>query len=498
MGRKAVTPQSSFSPTNHKDHLLGQTLGPYRLDGLIATGGMSRIYRAEDTLRRRQVAVKVLMLMDLEQDQTLTRRFKREARELNELEHPNIIKVYDSGEQGDYYYLAMQLVEGRGDLAQELKRLRLTGQRMEVDRALHILGQVAAALDYAHQEGVIHRDVKPSNILLTEDNTAILTDFGLVMRSSVMTTIGTAFGTPRYIAPEQAVSSNRAVPQSDIYSLGVLLYEILTGEPPFNGDTPMEIALNHINNQAPSLREKDRSIPAAVDREVLRALSKAPEARHKSATTLIEAIKHGYAYPNAPSPLQDEAGLRTTVELPITPKRRNRFRPLLALVAVLLGLAAIIGGVIFYANLQTAVTVGAPVTLYYNDSHFTILNGGDYTLDTRRLSFVRGAMRDGGDDFNGDNIPQDDLKANECFRVSLQQAEYVPPAVCRRSVDKIVILQNPTHFFWRRETQEGGQEATFEVRYDGQVIQRCQTISRGGIGECRFNWPVPPPNTEGT
>src|SRR5690349_7689668 len=188
----------------------------------MATGGMARIYRGEDTRLGRTAAIKVLAHDDANDDDTLTKRFQREARELAKLEHPNIITIYQYGELEGLYFLAMKLIKGR-DLAQEFKRLKGDGQTMEVKRVLRILMQVASALDYAHDNGVIHRDVKPSNILLTDDDTdtAILTDFGLVMQSSTQTTLGTAFGTPRYIAPEQATASHKAMAQSDIYSLAV-------------------------------------------------------------------------------------------------------------------------------------------------------------------------------------------------------------------------------------------------------------------------------------
>lgn len=238
-----------------RDPLIGKMLGDYRLEALMATGGMARIYRGEDTRLGRPAAIKVLAHDDLDDDDTLAKRFQREARELATLEHPNIITIYQYGELEGLYYLAMKLVKGR-DLAQEYKRLKSNNKMMEPERVIHILEQVAAALDYAHMNTVIHRDVKPSNILVTDDDTAILTDFGLVMRSSVMTTIGTAFGTPRYIAPEQATASNKALPQSDLYSLAVVLYELLTGEPPFTGDTPMEIALSHISEPPPPPRSK--------------------------------------------------------------------------------------------------------------------------------------------------------------------------------------------------------------------------------------------------
>jgi serine/threonine protein kinase len=236
-----------------KDPLIGQQLGDYRLSSLLAAGGMARIYKGTDHKLQRQAAVKVLEQVQIASDTTLTQRFRREARAVAALEHENIITIYQYGEEAGVYFLAMKLIRGK-DLAAELKRLQRGGKRMPVERVLHICEQVAAALDYAHAAGIIHRDVKPSNILLDKDDKAVLTDFGLVLRAAAETTMGTAFGTPRYIAPEQAVSSNKAMPQSDIYALGVILYEMLTGQTPFNGETPMQIALSHISDAPPPLR----------------------------------------------------------------------------------------------------------------------------------------------------------------------------------------------------------------------------------------------------
>ena len=277
----------------HDDPLVGQQLGDYTLLRVLATGGIARVYEAEDVRLGRPAAVKVLEPEKLEHDASLKQRFEREARAIAALEHPNIIHIYQYGEHGDIYFLAMKLIRGR-DLAQEIKTLRAAGQRLPVERLLGILAQVAAALDHAHARGVIHRDVKPSNILLDYEDKATLTDFGLVMNLSIETTMGTAFGTPRYISPEQAISSNRAVPQSDIYSLGVILYEGLTGETPFTGDTPMAIAMNHVTQPPRPPRTLNPDIPPAVETELLRALDKEPARRHANASAFIAAIYQSF------------------------------------------------------------------------------------------------------------------------------------------------------------------------------------------------------------
>lgn len=275
------------------DPLIGQQLGDYTLRRVLATGGIARIYEAEDVRLGRIAAVKVLEPDRLETDASLAQRFEREARVTASLEHKHIIPIYQYGAHDDTCFLAMKLVRGR-NLAQELKTLRDGGAPMPPARLLGILAQVASALDFAHAHDVIHRDVKPSNILIDYDDNATLTDFGLVLTPSIETTMGTAFGTPRYISPEQAISSSRAVPQSDIYALGVILYEGLTGETPFSGDTPMAIAMNHVTQPPRPPRLLNPAIPPAVETELLRALDKEPGRRHPTATALVEAVLAGY------------------------------------------------------------------------------------------------------------------------------------------------------------------------------------------------------------
>jgi serine/threonine protein kinase len=230
--------------------LVGKKLGDYVLERQFASGGMAHIYLGRDERLGRLAAVKVLTPEILAQDNTLAERFEREARAVAQLEHDNIIPIYQFDQQDDLYFLAMRYVDG-SDLAQLLNGYRQQGELMPVDRALYILAQVASALDHAHEHGIIHRDVKPSNVLIGAYDKAFLSDFGLVLWQGVDRTMGTAFGTPRYISPEQATDSEQSVSQSDVYSLAVMVYEILTGEVLFKGNTPMEVALAHITETIP-------------------------------------------------------------------------------------------------------------------------------------------------------------------------------------------------------------------------------------------------------
>lgn len=277
--------------TKTDDPMIGQILGDYRIVRLLGKGGMSRVYLATDRNLQRDVALKVITL-DRDRANELMKRFKREARTIGKLDsHPNIVTVYRYATQEDTHYMAMQLIRGE-TLTQMLGRLKRKKSYMPYADVLNIMRQVAAALDYAHKNQIIHRDVKPSNIMVEEDTgRVVLMDFGLVMEAGTESTLGTAFGTPRYIAPEQAISSQQAVPQSDIYSLGVILFEMLTGQVPFDEESAMSLALSHITNPPPSPREIRADLPEAVAKVVLKALEKQPENRFQSASEMVTALQ---------------------------------------------------------------------------------------------------------------------------------------------------------------------------------------------------------------
>jgi len=277
-----------------RDPLIGTRLGDYVLQSLIGRGGMARVYRGLDEKLERPAAIKVLEVHADEVDDVMIKRFKLEARSIARFDHPNIVTIYQYGEEKNLFFIAMKLIEGES-LTQVLRQANQQGKLLPPERIIQVMWDVCAALDYAHERGIIHRDVKPSNILFDTAGRAILTDFGLALEEGGGTTLGTAFGTPRYISPEQAVSSQKAVAQSDIYSLGVVAFEMVTGRVPFHDESPMSVALYHITNPPPRPRSLNPDVPVEVEVAILKALEKAPEDRYQTAGAFAEALEAAYS-----------------------------------------------------------------------------------------------------------------------------------------------------------------------------------------------------------
>jgi serine/threonine protein kinase len=270
------------------DSLLGQHLDEYRLDALLGQGGMARVYRALDVRLKRWVAIKVIDT-PFRTDADYTMRFEREARAIAQLEHPHIVRLYRYGEANGLLYMAMQYIEG-ADLDFVLANYREDGEFIEPAEAGRIIHEIGLALDYAHSKGVIHRDVKPSNIMLDKAGRAILTDFGLALLSEVGTR-GEIFGSPHYIAPEQAASSAKVVPQSDLYALGVILYQVFTGQLPFDHPEPMEVAMLHLLEPPLPPRNLRPEMSSELEAVILKALAKEPSGRYPTGAALADAVE---------------------------------------------------------------------------------------------------------------------------------------------------------------------------------------------------------------
>lgn len=275
----------------------GQMLGPYRIEAPVGQGGMATIYRATQQRLGRVVAIKMLHPAFV-QDAAFLTRFEREAQIVAQLDHPHIVPVYDFSDYNGQPYLVMKYIDGS-----TLRQLLEAGPASPAD-VLRIMTPVAQALDYAHRRGVLHRDIKPSNILLSADGTPYLTDFGLArMAAPGSSTLSgdILLGTPHYISPEQALGNENLTPAADLYSLGVVLYEMATGRVPFSGDTPYAIVHAHIYDPLPAPRSINPALSEQAEAVLMKALAKAPGERYSSASALIEAWRMAVeGQPDAP------------------------------------------------------------------------------------------------------------------------------------------------------------------------------------------------------
>lgn len=283
------------------DNLEVLQLGDYQIRGLLGSGGMARVYRGYDPALDREVAIKVIRTADQPPD--FIARFRREARVVANLRHPNIVQVYQFGEQDDFVYMVQELLPGP-TLAQ---RIRRAGKRyISLSNVHAMMTQLASALDFAHEQGVMHRDVKPANALYNTLGELVLTDFGLARNtadtSHTATGAGVVLGTPGYISPEQAISSATLTPACDIYALGVVLFELLTSRLPFQADAPMEVVLKHLYETPPLPSSLRPDVPPAVDKVILRALNKEPEKRYNSAGALVSAFQAAWPERATPEP----------------------------------------------------------------------------------------------------------------------------------------------------------------------------------------------------
>ncbi len=259
------------------EDLTGKQFGPYRILAPLGEGGMAAVYKAFQPGVDRFVALKVLP-QHYAKDPQFVERFEREAKVLAKLQHPHILPVHDFGEaDGGYTYIVMPFIES-GDLASLMTQRQLS--LVEIGR---IIGQVGDALDYAHTQDIVHRDVKPSNILVDQRGNCLLSDFGLAKivsgYANKLTGSGFAVGTPTYMAPEQGLGQELDG-RCDIYALGVILYELVTGRVPFNAETPMAVILKHVNDPLPPPRKFDPTLPEAVERVILKAMAKEPTDRY--------------------------------------------------------------------------------------------------------------------------------------------------------------------------------------------------------------------------
>ncbi|WP_280769037.1 Stk1 family PASTA domain-containing Ser/Thr kinase [Salipaludibacillus daqingensis] len=258
----------------------------YEIDRPIGGGGMADVYLAKDLILDRSVAVKMLK-SQFSKDDEFIRRFRREAQSATSLSHPNVVNIYDVGEEEDLYYIVMEYVEG-----QTLKDYIQEQGKLTVHETVRILKQMTAAVEHAHDNHIVHRDLKPHNILLSVDGTAKVTDFGIAraISEATITHTNSVLGSVHYLSPEQA-RGGQVTYKSDLYSLGVVTYEMLTGEVPFSGDTAVSVAIKHLQEPLPALREQLPDIPQSVENLVMKATAKDPSLRYESAEDMINDLQ---------------------------------------------------------------------------------------------------------------------------------------------------------------------------------------------------------------
>ena len=339
--------------------MIGEVLaGRYELQDVVGSGGMSSVYRARDTVLERTVAIKILH-EHYSDDPEYVERFRREARALAQLNHPNIVTVIDRGEFEGRQFIVFEHVEG-----ENLKELVDREGQLPVDRALALVHQVARGLAFAHDHGVVHRDVKPHNVLIDEDGVAKVTDFGIARSlepADGLTETGTLLGTSEYIAPEQA-SGARVDERSDQYSLAVVLYELLAGEPPYTGDNFMAVAMKHIQQPVPSVRDVRPDVAPRIDAIVSRGMAKRPDDRFPSTEAMMAALEAAQAgRDSTPVPVtQADDGATESIPvpgpLPTAAHSRRRFPLPIVIGLVGVGVAALVLSLIIAGGGTDALT----------------------------------------------------------------------------------------------------------------------------------------------
>ena len=428
----------------------------YQVTHLIARGGMAMVYRAHDLLLNRAVALKILY-PELSVDTNFVERFRREAQAAANLSHPNIVPVFDWGEEDGTYFIVMELIEGTS-----LAELLRDSRTLSPTKSAQVCAQVAAALSYAHRQNVVHRDVKPGNILLTSDGQVKVTDFGIAQAISTednLTVAGSVMGTATYFSPEQAEGAV-VDGRSDVYSLGIVLYELLAGRPPFIGDTPVAVASKHVRETVPSPRQFNPSLPTDLEAITLLALAKDPGERYQTADEFrADLLRFTEGQPvmatGKRAVMGDDvttavaavpAGERTSA-IPIMPgprtdvRRRRRWTPWLITGLILLALLA---GGLAYAVISNNKTPTMPnvVGQDFNAALHTLANDGitnihqGYQASTKPVGVVISTNPPYGGKVNSNTVVTLVTSTGEVVNVQL-------PDVTQKSLaDAQTILQN--------------------------------------------------------
>jgi serine/threonine protein kinase len=303
------------------DPLIGRQLANFRLERVLGRGGMAQVYYGVDVKLQRPVAVKVIDAR-FRDNPLYAKRFVREAQAVASWRHEHIAQIYYADEADGLYYFAMEFIDGL-DLGKLLSQYAVKGELMPQADVLRIGKAIASALDYAHGKRVVHRDVKPSNVIIARDGRVVLSDFGLALDVQ-QGSVGEAFGSAHYIAPEQARRSSDATPQSDLYSLGIILYEMLTGVTPFDDPSATAVALQHITQPPPAPRTLNPRLTQEIEAVLLKALSKSPQERYQTGAALIKALETALNAGPATAQLAPLPPPPAGLQLPAQPSRLSQ------------------------------------------------------------------------------------------------------------------------------------------------------------------------------
>jgi serine/threonine protein kinase len=489
------------------DPLLGRQLANFRIQRVVGRGGMAQVYYGWDVKLERPVALKVIDAR-YRDDPTYARRFVQEARSVATWRHDNIIQIYYADDQDGLYYYVMEFIDGR-DLSQLLAAYSADGELMPYDDVLRIGRAVASALDYAHARGVVHRDVKPSNIMVARDGRVVLGDFGLALDVQ-QGSLGEAFGSPHYMAPEQARRSTDAVPQSDIYALAVILYEMLTGAVPFDDPSPTTVALQHMTLPPTPPRALNPRLSEAANGVLLRALHKQPGLRFQTGSELINALEGSLragaptvdAVPSEPRPQSqvsvDDRVAHTPVQAPPParaadthprppwdyPSARPRLAPLVAAGLGALALLACLAVLLNPDWRLGAVPAAArhPFATLYNENSFYLLNLSQRESAIDAIAFER--LDDAGQPlsrFEGARWAEffPAIQPGGCMRIEVLDAgPYLEPAECVRGYQSTrTPVPGDPMIFWTPQAGSG----QFRVLWKDQEVGRCDSHA----GLCR-------------